>query len=83
MIRRLLGLAPILACAAAVLPGCETFQHGLRPRSQSDATEAMATDTKADEPGEPGATKGFFKSSRLSGAMSSEGRDIERSLGIH
>ena len=83
MIRRILRLGPILVCAGMALPGCETLQHNLRPRSEDDAPRAAEAKSDEDESGDPPVSKGFFKSSRLSGAMSSEGREIEQSLGIH
>ncbi len=80
MKRRLMELCLALACACPALAGCESLHHGLR--KDSDAT-ANAVDHPAEHPevkSEP--PKGFFKSTRLSGAMSDEGRDIEKSLGI-
>lgn len=77
-----LALLVLLACAVPVLSGCEWIDHNVRPRASDDEPRL------SDEPASPEAAsdtevaKGFFKSSRLSGAMSSEGRDIERSLGI-
>ena len=80
MKRRTLELSLALACACPALAGCESLRHSLRP--DSDAT-ANAVDEPAEHPelkSEP--PKGFFPNTRLSGAMSDEGRDIEKSLGI-
>ena len=80
MKRRILELSLALACASPALAGCETLRHGLRPDPD---TTANIEDQPAEHPevkSEP--PKGFFKSTRLSGAMSDEGRDIEKSLGI-
>jgi hypothetical protein len=77
---RILELSLVLACACPAFAGCESLRHGLR--RDSDAT-ANAVDKPAEHPevkSEP--PKDFFKSTRLSGAMSDEGRDIEKSLGI-
>jgi hypothetical protein len=66
-----LGLAAV--AAAALVAGCETLDHARRPRTQDNATAETEEEREANR---------FFKSSRVSGAMSSEGREIERSLGI-
>jgi hypothetical protein len=67
------------------LSGCETFSQSLRhsasekdkPRSESEGEKDDVTSVKSEAP------KGFFPNSRLSGAWSSEARDVERSLGVH
>jgi hypothetical protein len=69
--RRILRLGLVLVWSAAFLAGCETLGHNKRPQSSDDA--------KSEEEREAST---FWKSSRPSGAMSSEGRSIERSLGI-
>jgi hypothetical protein len=75
MKRRVLRLGLLVLSVLSILPGCESLDQYRRPRSpddvKSDAEESSASDSK-----------GFFKSSRLPGAMSSEGREIEQSLGI-
>jgi hypothetical protein len=75
---RILGLGLTLVSAGAILPGCEALHHNLRTASGTDPS-------RGDEPKEeePSETKGFFKSSRLPGALSSEAREIEQSLGVH
>jgi hypothetical protein len=83
MIRRILRLGLILVCGGSALPGCETLQHTLRPRPERDEPPATESTAGAAEPAESPAPKGFFKSSRLSGAWSNEGREIERDLGVH
>ena len=80
MKRRILELSLALACAFPALVGCEGLGRNLRP--DPDAT-ADATDEPAEHPEiKSEAPKGFFPNTRLSGAMSDEGRDIEKSLGI-
>jgi hypothetical protein len=71
--RRGLRLGLIVLSVLSFLPGCESLEQYRRSRPQEDVKP------DADEPSE---TKGFFKSSRIPGAMSSEGREIEQSLGI-
>jgi hypothetical protein len=71
--RRGLRLGLIVLSILSFLPGCESLEHYRRPRSQEDV--------KPDDD-EPSETKGFFKSSRIPGALSSEGREVEQSLGI-
>jgi hypothetical protein len=56
------------------IAGCEHLPR----RSEQPAAH---TATPANE-GETDSTPGFFKSTRLPGAMSEEGADIERSLGV-
>lgn len=85
MKRRILRLRLILVSVAlgSVLTGCEWLDQNLRRHADHDL-EGMA-ELKAEEEAigsGPESDKNFFKSSRLSGAVSSEGRDIERSLGI-
>ena len=81
MKRRILELSLALACACPALAGCESLRHGSSPRSgrhgeRGRTSPAEHPEVKSEAP------KGFFKSTRLSGAMSDEGRDIEKSLGI-
>lgn len=80
MIRRIPELSLALACALPALAGCESLRRNLRPEPEitADATEKPAEHPEIESE----APKGFFKSTRLSGAMSDEGRDIEKSLGI-
>ena len=80
MKRRLLELPLALACALPALAGCEALNRNLRP--DPDVT-ADLKDEPAEHPEvKSEAPKGFFKSTRLSGAMSDEGREVEKSLGI-
>jgi hypothetical protein len=62
------------------LSGCQSMGQALRHSSTEKA--ASQSDDDDVERVKSEAPKGFFKNSRLSGAMSSEGRDIERSLGV-
>jgi hypothetical protein len=81
-------LALLLACPA--LSGCETLFHNLRARDRDRLREEhAATSDKEDQEGtdkilgvSSPPPKSFFKSSRLSGAWSDEGREIERDLGV-
>jgi hypothetical protein len=82
MTRRILQLGLILAGAGLLLPGCELLQHTGHSRTEDRAPRAAESTSDADASGESAEAKKFFKSSRLSGAMSSEGREIERDLGI-
>jgi hypothetical protein len=80
------GLTLAYACSAMV--GCETLNHGLGSSKDKQAEKEKQKEKDAEAASEvnevkSNAPKGFFKSSQLSGAMSDEGRDIERSLGIH
>ncbi len=80
MKRRIPDFCLALACALPALAGCEGLRRHLRP--DPDAT----ANAKQDPPEHPelksDPPKGFFPNTRLSGAMSDEGRDIEKSLGI-
>jgi hypothetical protein len=78
---RSFGLSLALAGACSALAGCEELRHGLRSKSaassaQDEVKPSGVEAIKSDSP------KGFFKSTRLPGAMSDEGREIEKSLGI-
>jgi hypothetical protein len=77
MKRRIMGLGLALISACSFLAGCESLGHGAKSKASEDSI-ADKVDSVKPEP-----SKGFFKPSRLSGAMSSEGREVERDLGIH
>jgi hypothetical protein len=91
MNRRSRWVVPTLVYLLTVPPlaGCETLRQSRRARDDDHFQKAASADN------EPGGDKvldvqssleerkPFFKPSRLSGAMSSEGREIERDLGIH
>jgi hypothetical protein len=78
---RSLGVALTLVGSVPALAGCETWRNSLR-KPDHDPSAASEIDTSkihdVQTPGKP-----FFKSSRLPGAMSDEGREIESDLGIH
>ena len=86
MNRRTLGVASALFFAALALSGCDWPHEGVRQRNKAEAVldKKFEEDNESQKVGrvqsEP--PKGFFRSSHLSGAMSDEGRDIERNLGI-
>jgi hypothetical protein len=69
--RRILRLGLVLISGIGLLAGCESLDHHKRPRSQDDSISEEEKEAS-----------GFWKGSRPSGAMSSEGRSIERDLGI-
>ncbi len=76
-----------LGISLPLLAGCETLMHNLRNHDHDhddgeEATEASRSDDSSNDAPDKQVSRGFFKSSRLSGAMSSEGREIERDLGI-
>ena len=84
MLRKVLRIMFAVVPVAACLCGCESTRHGLRSKSRADSLAAAAgeDDTDHEKNVASSAPKGFFKNNRLSGAMSSQGREIEESLGI-
>jgi hypothetical protein len=86
MKRRMFGLGLSMLGLLPFLSGCTETRPWLRPRSDDPARARTSADTDEEDKDKvldvKSESKPFFKSSRLSGAMSSEGRDIERSLGI-
>jgi hypothetical protein len=80
MKRRIPELCLALACAFPALAGCEGLHRNLRPDPDALANAQEDPPEHPEIKSEP--PQGFFKSTRLSGAMSDEGRDIEKSLGI-
>ncbi len=74
---RILGLGLTLVSAGAIVTGCEPLHHNLRPASGTDPSRG--DESNAEETSE---AKEFFKSTRLPGALSSEAREIEQSLGV-
>lgn len=97
MRRHMIGLSSLLAASLLVTSvGCETLRPATRPHKDdkaaatADELEPKAIDGDAtkirafDNVGKTSAgSQSFFKNSRLPGAMSSEGREIEQSLGVH
>jgi hypothetical protein len=83
MKRPILGLGLVFSFVGAALAfvgsGCEAIHHNLRPNSEEPTARS-----ESDKPDDADASeaKGFFRSGRVSGAMSSEAREIERSLGV-
>jgi len=97
MRRRMIGLSSLLAASLLVTSvGCETLRPATRSHKDDkaaasaeefepkaidgDATEVRAFDSQGKT---STGSQSFFKNSRLPGAMSSEGREIEQSLGVH
>jgi hypothetical protein len=70
----------VFSCAIAALAGCENLPR----RGQQPAPQSLAPVIEGDKEAEStAAPKGFFKQgSRIPGAMSSEGAEIEHSLGV-
>jgi hypothetical protein len=77
MKRQILQLGLVFGAAGAALvgSGCESLHHTVRPQTENETAATAKPDDSTE-------AKGFFRSGRISGAMSSEGREIERSLGI-
>jgi outer membrane murein-binding lipoprotein Lpp len=89
MIRRSQGalsaLSAVVLGTCLALAGCDSLHHGVRQKDKDesaaeakkepDGSEVYDVQSKTKQP--------FFKPSRLPGAMSDEGRDIENDLGIH
>jgi hypothetical protein len=96
MRRRMIGLSSVLTASMLVASvGCESLRPATRSHKEDKAEEADELEPKAidgdatkvrgfDNEGKTSAgSPSFFKNSRLPGAMSSEGREIEQSLGVH
>lgn len=92
MDRRYQRVVLALTCSCALLAGCETLHQALRPKDKDRDPGVAHASAEAAEPetnkildvqSDPKDPKPFFRSSRRSGALSSEGREIEGSLGIH
>jgi hypothetical protein len=90
MNRRYQGVALALPLFFAMLAGCESPRHALRARDRdpdvahaSAETEEPESSKILDVQSDGKNAKPFFRSSRRSGALSSEAREIEGSLGIH
>jgi hypothetical protein len=72
-------LRVVIGCAGVAVAGCESLQK----RGHEHTTRSTAPPIQAEaEPDAPSGPKGFFKNSRLPGALSSEGAEIEKSLGV-
>jgi hypothetical protein len=73
-----------LGCAGLSLVGCESFpKRKETPATTRSTTAPIPTEGQAESDSAASAgPKGFFKSTRLPGAMSSEGAEIEHSLGV-
>ncbi len=91
MTRRTLGLGLTLVSLCPALAGCDPLLHNLRQRDRDRDPDVTKTSAVADEvestkildvQSEPSQKKPFFKSSRLSGGLSDESREIESHFGI-
>ena len=82
----------VLSALSVFSAGCERYKHIVRnedatlsktpaPDAKSEKDE-VETDKINDVRSDPKKPRPFFGSTRLSGAMSDEGREIERDLGI-
>ena len=92
MRRRIAGPARLLTLGVilAISTGCESLRSSTRKHAdgaadeavdrvgavESEASKVLAVDSDAKNP------TPFFKNNRLSGALSDEGREIERNLGV-
>lgn len=65
-----------LSWLVAALCGCQAMQQGKHSKSDDDDDDRAVEGVHSTPP------KGFFRGTRLPGAMSSEGSEIERDLGI-
>jgi hypothetical protein len=85
MKRSILEIGVSLACLSISVGGCSPAQKQATKGKPDDPTAWSGSSIKSSEETASGddGSKSLFKSSRLSGAMSDEGRDIERSLGVH
>jgi len=81
---RILCLGLMAGCTLGSLSGCETT-HPFSRKQNSDTTSVKSPVPVEDgnEEHAVAGPKGFFKPTRLSGALSSEGADIEHDLGVH
>lgn len=83
ILRSCLGL---LALSAGCSAPAKQVAHSKPPEDPTAWSDSAVTLDAGDSGGggsTAGAGKGFLKSTRLRGAMSSEGADIERSLGVN
>lgn len=78
MKRRIVGVSLFLL--AGLLSGCEWLHHGLRHKSEEPPLETLDTSEKKDD--ESVVPEGVHRSRRLRGALSDEGAEIERHLGV-
>ena len=80
-----IALGLTLAFGLPTLSGCETLSQSIRKNSGDKPKSADDDDSEEVGKVSSQAPKGFWSGSanRLSGAMSSEGRDVEHSLGIN
>ena len=75
-----LGLAT--GCSCLGLTGCVSSGLGaLRREARAASEEPPASASAPDEP-ESSAPKGFFKPTRRPAALSDEGAEVERNLGL-
>jgi hypothetical protein len=79
MKRRIIALGLFLTFG--LLSGCEWLHHGLRNKSNEPPLETSDESKSSDD--ESVAPKGIHRSTRLPGALSSEGAEIEKHLGVY
>ena len=80
ILRSCLGL---LALAAGCSAPAKQVSHSKPPEDPTAWSGSAVTRDDDSGGGGAGAGKGFLKATRLRGAMSSEGAEIERSLGVN
>jgi hypothetical protein len=81
MTRRKLRIGLILAGVSLVGAGCDLMHHDLRSNADHASTSGDDSDSESLKE-ETASRSSTFKSNRLPGAMSNEGREVEKSLGI-
>ncbi len=79
----LVSAALALGGVCIALTGCQPEHQATVRKAKPDDPTAWSGPTITRDSDDSGASGGFFKQgSRLSGAMSSEGADVEKSLGF-
>ena len=81
MKRRIVSILA-LVCASLAPVGCESMKEARRDKHASEPLDDSPAPKKFQGVKAEG-TKDFFQPSRLPGGLSSESRDIERSLGVN
>ena len=87
MVDRIRPCRRIFLLVSLILMGCDAgHRQTVRPKAPEDPTSwsgSPITDrSESPNDGGSGVGKGFLKATRLPGSLSSEGSEIERSLGV-
>ena len=82
--RRILGVLFGLGVVLPTLCGCEAWRRQSGRSSPLTVGEDVLADPVASDPSfaKPAELGSFFRGGRLQGALSSEARDVEKSLGV-